>query len=163
MTHEYEKNLRKGEEYQDFVTRTLYHLGVPLVQHTSKKYQTQYGENMIGWEIKFVDTMRQFNALYIEYAEKADARNSEYVPSGILRKDNTIFMVMGDYNTFYVIEKARLRNCYLRKLYLNKQVGGWDIPPTPTSKAFALPLTTAEKIKVFKVEIEDGIPRIETN
>lgn len=149
----------QGKQYEDFVTQTLYQLGQILVSNKSFMNQVGIGENVIGWEIKNVQTMKKHNALYVEVAEKSKASNADYVPSGILRNDNTIFMVMGDYDTFYVLQKKRLRAMYEGKHYLKQ--GCWDIPPTPTSKGFGMPLELAEKMKVFKVVIENGTPRIE--
>lgn len=161
MTEQYKQRFEKGLEYQDFVNTMLCRLGWPNVQFTSEKYQKQIGESYLGVEIKLHTRMPEFKELYIEVAEKSNAQNAAYVPSGIMRQDNTIFWIEGDFSTFYVLLKKDLVRIYESKEYLAPEFGGQDISTTGTSIGYALPLKEAERIKVFKVVIEGKIPRIE--
>ena len=94
----YNKQLEKALEFQDFVADKLYNIGISLNCYSSRKYQYEKGESRSGIEIKFDDQRKKTGNLYIEYAEKSNPNNKNYVPSGIERKDNTWLYVIGDYD-----------------------------------------------------------------
>jgi len=86
-----------GELYQDFIVDVLFeHLGLAVVQYTSKAYQYAVGESRTGVEIKHDKRYADTGNLYIETAEKAMPRPGPYVPSGIWRTDNAWLYVIGD-------------------------------------------------------------------
>ena len=98
----YVKKLEEGLEFQDVATTALYQRGIVVVAYSSRRWQNERGENMLGAEIKRDGKFRQTGNLYIETAEKSHPDNPAYVPSGIMRSDNSWLYVIGD-------EKSALR------------------------------------------------------
>ena len=154
----YREKLEQGLSYQDYVTEKLYSVGLPIIGYSSKKYQNEKGENKNGWEIKFDDIRKNTGNLYIEIAEKSNSDNKEYVPSGILRNDNTWLYVIGDYTKIYIFSKKQLQKLYNSKtkkvIYKNateKETLREIENKTRTSKGFLLPETYAEKFFAIRI------------
>ena len=99
----YVKKLEEGLEFQDVATTALYQRGIVVVAYSSRRWQDERGENMLGAEIKRDGKFRQTGNLYIETAEKSHPDNPVYVPSGIMRSDNSWLYVIGDEKTLYVL------------------------------------------------------------
>jgi len=85
----YNEKLQQGLEFQDVVTRALYQRGIVVVGYSSRRFQVEQGENMLGAEIKRDGRFRETGNLYIEVAEKSHPDNPAYVSSGIHREDNS--------------------------------------------------------------------------
>ena len=143
----YKKKLEEGEQYQDFVTEKLYEIGLPIISYSSKKFQHEIGENKCGFEIKFDNNFRKTGNLYIEYSEKSDPCNENYILSGIYRKDNTWLYIIGDYQTIYILSKKQLQIVHKTPSIIKK----FRIVETPTSKGILLPLEYVEKNLAIKV------------
>lgn len=144
----YAKQLEVGKEFQDFVTREMFRLGWPIVGYSSRKYQLQYGENIMGAEIKRDQRFRDTGNLYIETEEKADPRNAIFVQSGIFREDNSILFIIGDDADFWILATRILRQLAKAK------IGGELIyrrVEIPTSRGFLLPIDHADKYCIHKV------------
>lgn len=141
----YPEKLQQGLEFQDVMTRELYQRGIVVVGYASHRFQNSHGENMLGAEIKRDDNFRKTGNLYLEVAEKANPRNERYVPSGIMRDDNSWLFVIGDEKTAYIFPTN-----YLRKLSDKR---GWRPVTTPTSKGLLMPLSDAEKYCIRKIEV----------
>ena len=142
MTNEYKEKLDKGLQYQDFVYEQLYNIGISTVVYSSKIYQFKIGENKAGIEIKFDDRMKDTGNIYFEVAEKSNANNKDFVPSGIFRSDNTWLYVIGDYSIIYVFPKKLLQHIYNRQHYIK---AGGRLVEIKTSKGFVLPVVYAER------------------
>ena len=84
----YQNKPEEGLEFQDIITGALYQRGIIIVGYASRRYQIQHGENMLGAEIKRDGLFRETGNLYIETDEKSHPDRSEFIPSGIFRKDN---------------------------------------------------------------------------
>lgn len=143
----YQDKLQQGLEFQDAVTKALYRRGIVIVGYSSRKYQNQEGENLLGAEIKRDGRFRETGNLYIEVAEKADPQNSHYVESGIYRKDNSWLFVIGDEETIYIFSTKYLR--FLEKKY--RQI------EKPTSLGFLMPIQDAEKYCIRKIELSEEL------
>jgi len=145
MTNEYKKRLEQGLQYQDFAVNELYKNGIPIVAFGSKKYQIEIGENKSGFEIKNDTLFSKTGNFYIEYQEKSDGRNPNYVDSGILRKDNSWIWVIGDYNDIYIFSKKQL-------LFLYENINRLELreTKTPTSKGFLLPVNYRNGMFILK-------------
>lgn len=144
MTDEYSKNLNDGAEFQDYVTHRLLQCGIVVNQYSSKKYQIEHGESASGIEVKYDKLFHDTGNLYIEYQEKSNKDNPEYVNSGILRKDNTWLWVIGDYDDLYLIPKKSLQRVYFD--YVAGKASprfGIRLVETPTSKGMLLPVPFA--------------------
>ncbi len=112
MTEYYQKKLQEGLEYQDFVFEQLRYMnGMPIFlgAYTSQKYQNYTGESLSGLEIKFDGKFAETNNLFIEVAEKTNPNNKDFVPSGIMRDDNTWLYLIGDYEQAFIFAKKTLR------------------------------------------------------
>ena len=136
-TSYYRTQLEKSLEYQDFVADKLYEVGISLNCYSSIKYQNEKGESRAGIEIKFDDQRKRTGNIYIEYAEKSNPNNKNYVPSGIERKDNTWLYVIGDYDVIYILAKNWLQQ--FKNLKDIRHV------TTATSKGYLFPETMAIK------------------
>ena len=140
----YASKLQQGLEFQDVVTAALYQRGIVVIGYASRRYQIEHGENMLGAEIKRDGQFRKTGNLYIETAEKAHPDNSNYVPSGIYRPDNSWLFVIGDELTIYIFSTKYLR--LLEKRYKRVE--------KPTSRGFLMPIDDAEKYSIRKI----GLP-----
>ena len=112
MREYYKECLKKGLEYQDFVFDQLRHMdGMPIFlgAYASEKYQYDKGESLSGIEIKFDDKLKETNNLFIEVKEKTDPSNKEFVPSGIMRNDNSWLYLIGNYEQAFIFARRTLR------------------------------------------------------
>lgn len=139
----YARKLQIGLEFQDTVTKALYQRGIVVVGFSSRRFQIEEGENMLGAEIKRDDKFRTTGQLYIETAEKSHPDNIEFIPSGIHRKDNSWLFVIGDEKTVYI---------FLTK-YLQMLEPRYEKKAIPTSKGFVMPIAEAEKYCIRRIEL----------
>jgi hypothetical protein len=139
----YANKLQIGLEFQDTVTRALYQRGIVVVGYSSRRFQVEEGENLLGAEIKRDDRFRTTGQLYIEIAEKSHPDNREFIPSGIHRKDNSWLFVIGDENTIYIFSTKYLQ--VLERRYEKKV--------TPTSRGFVIPIAEAEKYCIRRIDL----------
>lgn len=125
MTDYYAECLKKGLEYQDFVftqLRCMEDMPVFLGAYSSKKYQYEKGESLSGLEIKYDTLLNVTGNLFIEYQEKTDPDKAEFVPSGIMRKDNSWLYLVGDYEQAFLFAKRTLQGyCQANKDKLEKK------------------------------------------
>lgn len=83
--------------------------------------ENQYkGENELGIEIKHDKMLKNTGNVYIEVKERI-RNNMDWVDSGILKEDNTSFILIGDEDELYIIEKNKLIEIY-NKI---KDSSGW--------------------------------------
>ena len=135
-----EASIESGRVYQDFVVDALQtHLRLSITVYNSRIYQQQVGESAQGFEIKNDKLFHKTGRLYIELAEKARPRDGMYAKSGINRSDNTVFYVIGDFNTIYLFQKSLLHLLYGSERYRVVENG------TKTSLGFLLPVEDANK------------------
>jgi len=141
----YQRKLKEGLEYQDYVCERLYDIGLPVVCYSSQKYQIMKGESLSGVEIKCDMNYAKTGNLYIETKEKARRHNGRYVSSGIYRSDNTWLYVIGNYETIYIFCKAHLRlmKCRYKEIEIKRK----------TSKGYLLPKRVAERMAIRIVKI----------
>lgn len=112
------EKIESGTRFQDFVVDLLCRRrGLAIVLFSSREYQLRVGESLTGVEIKHDEKYHASGNLWIEVAEKAMPREGDFVPSGILRDDNTWLYVIGDYQTVYVFAKRSLVLLYESKRY----------------------------------------------
>lgn len=145
MTPYYKQMLEKGQHYQDFVVEQLYKIGLPIISYSSKEFQSLIGENKAGIEIKLDQNFRKTNNFYIEYEEKSNENNLNFIKSGILRNDNTWLYLIGDYETIYIFSKKQLI------LLLNSDT--LKKVETKTSKGILLPISLSEKYCIKMIDV----------
>lgn len=102
-------SFQDGMEFQDFVCCTLAQTGIVLQNLSSKKWQFEVGENLQGFEIKLDNLCTKTKRLSIEVAEKSRADNPEWIPSGIMRNDNSWLYIQGNENVLFIFQKSLLR------------------------------------------------------
>ena len=139
----YQEKLEEGLRFQDVVTTELYRRGIVVVGYSSRRFQNEIGENMLGAEIKRDGKFRETGNLYFEVAEKSHPNKPGYYPSGIHRADNSWLYVIGDEETVYIFSVKYLR--LLEPRYKKKH--------KTTSIGFVMPLSDAEKYCIRKIEI----------
>lgn len=143
-TELYSKNLSKGEKYQEFVKGVFKEkLNINLNFYKTKKEQYNIGETQEGYEVKFDDMLERTGNIYIEFCEKTNKENKEYIPSGVLRNDNTKFYVIGNYKEIYIFKKYKLLNFFVNLNFNNKI---HLIKTTQTSKGFLLNYNLRENL-----------------
>lgn len=142
----YAEKLQQGLEFQDLVTTALYQRGIVVIGYASRRNQVLHGENMLGAEIKRDGNFRATGNLYLEVEEKAHPDNVNYVPAGIMRKDNSWLFVIGDERTIYIFSTKYLR------LLVNLR--NWKKVKKTTSVGYLMPMDDAEKYCVRKIELD---------
>ena len=147
----YQKQLEVGLQFQDVVTRELYMRGIVVVGYASKRFQVEHGENMLGAEIKRDGEFRSTGNLYIEVAEKSHPDNPRYVPSGIMREDNSWLFVIGDEKTVWVFSTK-----YLRMMTVEARQSRYRRVEKTTSIGYLLPVSDAERYCVRRIEIGEA-------
>lgn len=135
MTDEYKAKLSQGLHYQDKVVESLYDVGIPIVCYSSKEFQHLKGENKAGIEIKNDTRFRETGNFFIEIAEKSRKENTQWIPSGIYRNDNTWLYLQGDELEYFIFGKRQLVLLHRCKKFEEKII--------PTSKGFLLPVKWA--------------------
>lgn len=145
MTQDYKAKLEDAEEFQDFVSEKLRSANPCIIiqAYCSKKYQRSHGESASGIEIKHdrringEDGNKPTRNIYIETSEKPYPEYSEFIPSGILRNDNTWLYLVGDYTEAFLFSKKMLFRIYIR-IGEYKDIGLREVS-TPTSQGFVIP------------------------
>ncbi len=143
---------QEGLEFQDFVVDLLLKdMGIVISNYSSKYYQQAYGENVQGIEIKLDRRILETGNVSIEVAEKSKAINESFVPSGIMREDNSWLYIQGNKKIIFIFGKKFLQQLYKAK-YMDKV---WQ--PKPTIKTFLLPIAEARKyaLKIFENEHDE--------
>lgn len=148
----YNDKLQEGLVYQDKVTVALYQIGIVVVGYSSRRYQNNVGENMLGAEIKRDGLFRSTGNLYLEICEKSHPDKVEYTPSGIHRADNSWLFVIGDEKTIYIFSTKYLRMLESRYKKVEK----------PTSKGFLMPIADADKYCIRKIELSTEYTAVDT-
>jgi hypothetical protein len=131
-----------GERFQDFVCIELAKHNIIIQNINIKYFQYNEGENLQGVEIKYDGRCTGDNGttptgrLSIEIAEKTEASNYQFVPSGIYRNDNSWLYIQGNYMNLWIFSKN-----ILQLLHRN---GKYEEHELPTIKKFYLPIDKAD-------------------
>lgn len=106
---------QRGVEFQDFVCARLARDNIILQNLQSRHWQYRIGENLQGFEIKLDSRCTETGQLSIEVAEKSRAANALWIPSGIMRDDNSWLYIQGNYEVLFVFAKKTLRAWHKQK------------------------------------------------
>jgi len=142
-------SLERGLEFQDFVCIELAKRSIILQNISSKKYQFDVGENLQGFEIKLDQRCTDTKRLSIEVEEKSSRDVSVWTPSGILREDNSILYIQGNYDCFWVFGKKWLRRWMDEKSPPVEEFNG-------TIRRFFLNIEVADVVAIWKWTREDA-------
>jgi hypothetical protein len=115
----------------------LSELGIAFTNFQSRKFQFGSGENKQGIEIKFDSNVTHTGNISIEIAEKTNKNNIDYIPSGILRSDNSWLYIQGNYMMFWIFSKRILKLLHRSGRYKEHELA--------TIKKFYLPIFDADK------------------
>lgn len=107
MNNYYKEQLEEALEYQDFVVQVMMRRGTPICVYSSRKNQYK-AESANGYEIKYDKRFKKTGRLYIETHEKTSHTNSKWVESGILKNDNSKYIIIGDYEHIFIFSKHQL-------------------------------------------------------
>lgn len=132
------KSLEDTLIFQDYITDIMYKTGIPINCYSSRKYNIEKGESIGRVEIKQDKKAKETGNIYIEVAERQKSNTSSYVDSGIFRKDNTLFVLIGDYDEMWLFSKKQLQNIVKH----NKE---FKIVQTETSIGVLIPLSYLDK------------------
>ena len=144
----YKEQLEIGLQFQDVVTHELYMRGIVVVGYASRRYQIERGENMLGAEIKRDGNFRITGNLYLEIAEKTHPDNHEYIPSGVMRGDNSWLFVIGDEKTIWIFSTK-----WLIKMISNGNSDRYKKVNGPTSIGYLMPLCEADKYCIRRIDM----------
>lgn len=144
-------SLEKGLAFQDFVCMKLAERHIILQNIGSKKFQFEVGENLQGFEIKLDTPCTRTGRLSIEVAEKSSRDMLYWTDSGIMRQDNSIMYIQGNYEAFWMFWKKQLCRWYEKKKPPVEEFNG-------TIKRFFLPLSVANEgtLAGFKWTLENN-------
>ena len=120
-TSYYKEKLQASFEFENYIANLLMKdFDMDLGQYLTPEGQYDLGENKLGIEIKNDTLIKKWGNVYIEYAEKSNAKNSKYVDSGILKNDNSIYFLIGTSDEFWIFKKQRLIEIFYEEKQLAK-------------------------------------------
>ena len=104
MKQDFQKDLKEGEDYQEFVTNILFiKLKLPILCYNHKEDQLKYGENPQGIEIKFDRMLEKTGNVYIETATLGHPLDGIYKEN-----DESWLFIIGNYDKFYMFSRKTL-------------------------------------------------------
>lgn len=142
-------SLERGLSFQDFVCIQLMKRNIVLQNIGSRRFQIEVGENLQGFEIKLDSGCTKFGHLSIEVAEKSSRDRLWWTPSGIMRDDNSILYIQGNYDAFWVFAKNWLRRWMEEKSPPIEEFNG-------TVRRFFLDLEVADVCAAWKWSKEEA-------
>lgn len=146
MTHEeeYHKNrLEEGHEFQDLINEymTKNH-NMPIIYYTS--YKRQYGgESFNGIEVKYDKRSLTSENLFI--LTRIKNRANKWQESGLYKKDNTTWFIIGNNKEAWMISKHILLQAVKGCIEVENSTG--------TTQGYLLPKAMANKIRCIKINL----------
>ncbi len=163
----YKTQLQKAFEFENYIANLIsqkYELN--LEQYLTPYGQYKLGENALGIEIKNDKLIKIYGNVYIEYEEKSNPRNLNYINSGILKSDNCKYWLIGTEEIFYIFRKSRLLDIYNEELMLKERGQrsnrGILFKQKKTSKGFVYPIQNAIRNK-DTITMDEMIEEIRMN
>lgn len=99
-------NLTDSHRFELYIEAIFRNKGIDIGLYYGKDEQYS-GESKVGIEIKNDKESEMTGNLYIEYEERLNV-NRDFVDSGILKNDNTIYWAIGNYKFIFFIKKCVL-------------------------------------------------------
>lgn len=146
----YKEKLQEAFIFENYIAKILHErFNVDIGMYLTPEGQYDLGENALGIEIKNDTLISKYGNIYIEYQEKSKAVNSSYVNSGILKKDNCKYFLIGTEKQFFIFKKSRLIEIFNEEMKFkkNKTPSKRDIifKQQATSRGFVFPVNKARK------------------
>lgn len=152
MIDYYRNQLEEAQQFQDWVMVELRNRGFIIQVFGSKAFQYKIGETPSHDEIKFDKEALKTPNLWIEFFEKTDPDNLEYVRTGMFR-ENVVRWIHGNYEWVYLFDKMRLLDYIVQeqkkgrfKLRENKR---------KTSLGVIFPQSEADRICSLKIRFNE--------
>lgn len=136
--------LEIGHKFELWVEDECKKYGVDLGMYYGDKQFS--GENELGLEIKHDGKLEETGNVYIEY-EALNKDESRFYESGILKKDNCKYWLIGTEKEFYIFYKEDLYRIY-RNLIKGNNLAGCKLREKRTSKGFTI---SREKCKAIMI------------
>ncbi len=156
-TQYYVNQLEDSFTFELFVYLSFYKRGVDLKPYWNADGQDS-GENELGVEIKYDKESANTGNYYIEYAEKSNENNNDYIASGILKEDNTRLFFIGNKTEYVILKKSNLVDIYNQQKQLMRDIGrtgeGYRFVSIATSKGL---LIRKELAKDISISIDDAV------
>lgn len=114
----YLESLQKGFEFENYICqffKSKYSFNIET--YKTKEGQYNLGESIQGIEIKNDTLIPKTGNIYIELQEKKDSSQKNWINSGILKNDNTLFYLIGTEEKFYIFLKTDLLKFYENNMY----------------------------------------------
>lgn len=155
-TKYYIEKLQESFLFELYIYTLFLENGMDLNPYLTEEGQNT-GENEKGVEIKNDTKYRTTNNVYIEYKEKSNVVNSEFVNSGILKDDNTKFFLIGDKDKFWIFDKQQLVKLFNKEYLKNKKrmtlSQGIRFASNPTSRGMLLSVQIADQLTKTIVDV----------
>lgn len=113
------------------------------------------GETAAGIEIKCDMKLQETGNVYIEYQERI-TKDGEWVDSGILKKDETRYFLIGTVEKFYILPRTKLQSYYNRLVKYGEKLSGMRLVEEKehqTSKGFIMSKRRAEQDSLTVEEV----------
>ena len=161
-TNYYKEKLQDSFLFENHIAELLKNqFGLEIGAYLTSEGQYELGENALGIEIKNDTLIEKYGNVYIEYQEKSNANNYNFVDSGILKKDNCKYFLIGTKDNFYIFKKTRLIEIFNEEyeIFKNNNKSNREIlfKQIATSKGFAYPV---RKAKEDMISIEEMVEEI---
>ena len=115
----YINQLTESHRFEVFVDTLFRQHGFDIGLYYGRKQQYS-GETQAGIEIKLDKRLKETKNVYIEYQERL-RKEGNWVNSGILKEDNTKFILIGDIDKYYILSKKKLLE-YYNRLIVNEEI-----------------------------------------
>lgn len=171
----YKGKLQDSFLFENYIAELLkQNYDLNIGQYMTPEGQYKLGENALGIEIKNDTLIEKYGNVYIEYQEKSEAGNNDYVNSGILKNDLCEYFLIGTQKKFYIFKKSRLIRIFEEEIR-NKSKGissqrGILFKQIATSKGYVYPIRNAkndiitldEMVAIIKSKTVSGEPSTNT-
>lgn len=107
------QQLKESHAFEVYIDWQFRKYGVDIGLYYGKEQQYKKGETAAGIEIKLDKRSEETHNYYIEYQERMYS-SGQWVNSGILKKDDTRFYLLGTMNRFVIFERGWLMGYYRR-------------------------------------------------
>lgn len=151
----YINQLNASHRFEVYVDYMFSQLGYDIGLFYGKNQQYMQGETKAGIEIKCDMKLQKTGNVYIEYQERI-TKDGEWVDSGILKKDETRYYLIGTVEEFYILPRSKLQSYYNRLVKYGELISGMhlvDEKEHQTSKGFTMNRQWAEQDSLTVEEV----------
>lgn len=154
--------LPSSTEIKKLVHKKLLYAKFPkeLCGERRKQFDDDIGRIVVTNEISPVEIkcdmkLQETGNVYIEYQERI-TKDGEWVDSGILKKDETRYFLIGTVEKFYILPRTKLQSYYNRLVKYGEKLSGMRLVEEKehqTSKGFIMSKRRAEQDSLTVEEV----------